>query len=50
MPRSKSESYIRAAHEQRLLDMVSSLPDSVTFANLGDLLRALGLPVEHRPS
>jgi len=40
-----------AAHqaEQRLLDLVSSLPDGATFANLGEVLRALGLPIEHRP-
>jgi len=36
--------------EQRLLDLVSSLPDTVTFANLGELLRALGLPIEERPA
>ena len=36
--------------EQRLLDLVSSLPDGATFASLGELLRALGLPVEKRPS
>jgi len=35
--------------EQRLLDLVSALPESATFASLGELLRALGLPVEHRP-
>jgi len=29
---------------------VSSLPDGVTFANFGDLARALGLPIEHRPT
>jgi hypothetical protein len=41
-----------AAHqaEQRLLDLVSSLPDGVTFASLGELLRALGLPIEERPA
>jgi hypothetical protein len=41
-----------AAHqaEQRLLDLVSSLPDGATFANLGELLRALGLPMEERPA
>jgi hypothetical protein len=41
-----------AAHqaEQRLLDLVSSLPDGATFANLGQLLRALGLPIEERPA
>lgn len=36
--------------EQRLLDLVSSLPDSATFANLGELLGALGLPIEQRPT
>ena len=36
--------------EQRLLDLVSSLPDGATFANLGELLRAVGLPVEERPA
>jgi hypothetical protein len=40
-----------AAHqaEQRLLDLVSSLPDGAMFANMGALLRALGLPIEERP-
>ncbi len=36
--------------EQRLLDLVSSAPDGVMFANFGELVRALGLPVEHRPT
>ena len=36
--------------EQRLLDLVSSLPEEGTFANFGELVRALGLPVEHRPA
>jgi len=36
--------------EQRLLDLASSLPDGATFASLGELLRALGLPVEERPA
>jgi hypothetical protein len=35
--------------EQRLLDLVSPLPGGATFANLGELLRALGLPIEERP-
>ncbi len=35
---------------QRLLDLVSSLPDGARFANLGELLRGLGLPVEERPA
>ena len=40
-----------AAHqaEQRLVDLVSPVPDDVTFANFGELMRTLGLPVEHRP-
>ncbi|HEX4661258.1 MAG TPA: DUF2795 domain-containing protein [Streptosporangiaceae bacterium] len=39
------------AHEadERLLDLVSSVPDRARFASLGELLRALGLPVETRP-
>lgn len=39
-----------AAHqaEQRLLDLVSPLPGGTTFASLGELLRALGLPMEER--
>jgi hypothetical protein len=36
--------------EQRLLDLVSPLPDGATFASLGELLRALGLPMEERPA
>jgi Protein of unknown function (DUF2795) len=41
---------ILAAHqaEQRLLDLVSPLPGDTTFASLGELLRALGLPMEER--
>jgi Protein of unknown function (DUF2795) len=41
-----------AAHqaEQRLLDLVSSLPGDDTFASLGELLRALGVPIEERPT
>jgi Protein of unknown function (DUF2795) len=35
--------------EQRLLDMVSSLPAGARFASLGELVRAMGLPVEERP-
>jgi Protein of unknown function (DUF2795) len=34
---------------QRLVDLVSSLPRTATFTNLGELLRGLGLPVEERP-
>ncbi len=33
---------------QRLVDLVSSLPDGAMFGNLGELLRGLGLPVEER--
>lgn len=42
---------VLASHqaEQRLLDLVSPLPDDATFASLGELLRALGLPIEERP-
>ena len=42
---------VLAAHqaEQRLLDLVSPLPEDATFANLGELLHALGIPVEERP-
>jgi hypothetical protein len=36
--------------EQRLLDMVSSLPAGASFASLGELVRAMGLPVEERPA
>jgi hypothetical protein len=36
--------------EQQVLDLVSTVPDDVTFASFGQLARALGLPVEHRPS
>ena len=41
---------ILAAHnaEQRLRDLVSALPDGVTFARFTELLTALGLPVEGR--
>ena len=40
---------VLAAHqaEQRLQDLVASLPATSTFASLADLLTALGLPVEH---
>ena len=42
---------ILAAHqaEQRLLDLVSPLPEDATFASLSELLHALGIPVEERP-
>jgi hypothetical protein len=36
--------------DQRLLDLVSSLPGRVRFASLSDLLRALGLPIDTRPA
>jgi hypothetical protein len=36
--------------EQRLLGLVSSLPADATLASLGELLRALGLPIEQRPA
>ena len=41
-----------AAHQagQRLLDLVSPLPEGATYASLAELLPALGLPIEHRPS
>jgi hypothetical protein len=34
---------------QRLVDLVSSLPDGASFGSLGDLVRGLGLPIEERP-
>jgi Protein of unknown function (DUF2795) len=34
---------------QRLLDLVSSLPDGTSFGSLRELIRGLGLPVEERP-
>ncbi len=36
--------------DDRLLDLVSSLPGRARFASLAELLRALGLPVETRPA
>jgi Protein of unknown function (DUF2795) len=36
--------------DQRLLDLVSALPGRGSFASLADLVRALGLPAEHRPA
>jgi hypothetical protein len=36
--------------DQRLLDLVSGLPAGTTVGSLGELLRALGIPVEERPS
>jgi hypothetical protein len=36
--------------DQRLLDLVSSLPEQARPASLAELLQALGLPVEQRPS
>jgi Protein of unknown function (DUF2795) len=43
---------VLAAHqaEQRLLDLVSSLPADARLASLAELLRALGVPVEDRPT
>jgi len=42
---------VLGAHDagQRLLDLVSSLPDGASFGSLSALLRGLGLPVEERP-
>ena len=36
--------------EQRLLDLVSPLPEGASYASLAELLPALGLPIEERPS
>jgi Protein of unknown function (DUF2795) len=36
--------------DQRLLDRVSALPGRARFASLGELVPALGLPVERRPN
>ena len=36
--------------EQRLLDLVSPLPAGASYASLAELLPALGLPIEERPS
>ena len=36
--------------DQRLLDLVSTLPVHARYAHLGSLVRALGLPEEHRPA
>lgn len=36
--------------EQRLLDLVSSLPKRRTYATFAELARGLGLPHEERPS
>jgi hypothetical protein len=40
---------VLAAHqaEQRLQDLIAALPAKSKFANLAELLTALGLPVEH---
>jgi hypothetical protein len=38
------------AADQRLLDLVSALPEGATAANLAELLRELGLPIEERPA
>jgi hypothetical protein len=42
---------ILAAHqaEQRLRDLVASLPAGTKYASLAEVLTALGLPVEDRP-
>ena len=34
--------------EQRLLDLVSELPEGATYNTVGELARPLGLPVEER--
>jgi len=39
-----------AQAEQRLLDLVAGLPPRVRFASVGEVARALGLPVEERPT
>ena len=36
--------------EQRLLDLVSPLPAGASYASLAELLPALGLPIEERPT
>jgi len=36
--------------DQRLLDRVSSLPAQARYGHLASLVRALGLPDEHRPT
>jgi hypothetical protein len=36
--------------DQRVMDLVSSLPDDARIATMGELLRALGLPIEERPT
>jgi hypothetical protein len=43
---------VLASHqaEQRLLDLVSPLPEGATYASLAELLPALGLPIEERPA
>jgi Protein of unknown function (DUF2795) len=43
---------VLASHqaEQRLLDLVSTLPEGATYASLAELLPALGLPIEERPA
>jgi hypothetical protein len=40
---------LTARSEDRLADLVSSLPAGATFSSLSDLLQALGVPEEHRP-
>lgn len=36
--------------EDRLLDLVSTLPKEASYANLHEVLEALGLPIEERPA
>ena len=43
------ENLVAHQAEQRLLDLVASLPTGDKFASLGEVLRALGVPVEERP-
>jgi Protein of unknown function (DUF2795) len=44
------ESLTTQGADQRLLDLVSELPHSARYASLRGLVRALGLPDEHRPA
>jgi hypothetical protein len=43
------ENLVAHQAQQRLLNLVSSLPGGDTFANLGEVLRVLGVPMEQRP-
>jgi Protein of unknown function (DUF2795) len=38
------------AADQRLLDLVSALPEDATAASLRELIQELGLPIEERPA